>query len=387
MTPENHPTSDEMQLAADLDTFLTAQLTGENFSVPPGLSLSKANVTAILISAAKEVQPHPAFAAQLEARLVGANVIDAFKVFQDDKTAASVSEESPIVAIQIAEQHSVDNSRTQNRFRNFFQQATRTMKLTLLPSRQIHRFSLAAMALLAISSVFVISSPSLRSLAQVIFEHFSRASSDRVGTTTIREADKDVQKEFRNTIRHTNTVREMEIERGFDLKEPTTLPGGFVLQGVDSAYANLVILPYENSQTKALILIAQQRLDGEPLFGPIFFAPEAGSTSKGRKTPLMLTWSKKSLISKQEPALQQPGKSPVGASAKIELVQIGNWTGQYVEGGWEPIFNQGSIDRMRWNQNNQARQIQWQEGNMLFQICTPSGVSRNELLAIANSMK
>jgi hypothetical protein len=186
----------------------------------------------------------------------------------------------------------------------------------------------------------------------------------------------------------------MEIERGFDLKEPTYLPTGFILQDVGSAYGNLVILPYENPQTKALILIAQQRLDGEPLFGPIFFAtkegfsaPEAGSTSKEQKSRVMLSWSKKPIISKQEPALQQPGKSPVGASAKIELVQIGNWTGQYVEGGWEPIFHQGSLDGMRWDQNPQARQIQWQEGDMLFQICTPSGVSRDELLAIARSMQ
>lgn len=388
MTLENHSTSDEMQLAADLDTFLTAQLTGESVSVPPGISQSEANTAAMLVSIAKEVQPSPAFAAQLEARLVGANVVDASKVFQDDKTVSSESEESLTVAAQIGEQHSVAKFPTQKPSRNFFQKAARTMKLNLLPSRQLQRFSLAAMFVLAISSVLVISSPALRSLALAIFEHFSRTSSDSitstVRTTTVAPDTAKERQKIEDQFRTTKTVREMERERGFDLKEPTALPTDFVLESVGSPYANIVILPYENPQTKALILISQQRLGGEPIFGPIFFAP-TGSTSKGKSVSWL--WSEKPIISKQEPALQQPGKSPVGASAKIELIQIGNWTGQYVEGAWEPIEHQGSIDGMRWDPNPQARQIQWQEGDMLFQICTPSGVSRDELVAIARSMR
>lgn len=387
MTPENHPKSHEMQLAEDLDTFLTAQLAGESVSAPPSLSQSETDIAAMLVAVCDEVQPDSAFAAELETRLLGANVVDASGVFPSHKT-----EELP------------ETQQNRSRFSpslNVLIQGTRTMKLAVLRSRPIHRFSIAAMALLAISSVVVVSTPSLRSLAQTIFEHFIRTSSDSITSTgrtpkvvsdtaKQRRQIEQVEQEFRNT----KTIREMEIERGFDLKEPTYLPTGFILQDVGSAYGNLVILPYENPQTKALILIAQQRLDGEPLFGPIFFAtkegfsaPEAGSTSKEQKSRVMLSWSKKPIISKLEPALQQPGKSPVGASAKIELVQIGNWTGQYVEGGWEPIFHQGSLDGMRWDQNPQARQIQWQEGDMLFQICTPSGVSRDELLAIARSMQ
>jgi hypothetical protein len=329
----------------------------------------------MLVAVSKEIQPDPAFAAELETRLLGANVVDASEVFPNQKT-----EELP------------ETQQNRSRFSpslNVLIQGTRTMKLAVLRSRPIHRFSIAAMALLAISSVVVVSTPSLRSLAQTIFEHFIRTSSDSITSTggtpkvvpDTAKQRRQIEQEFRNT----KTVREMEKERGFDVKEPTYLPTGFVLQDVGSPYPNLVVLPYENPQTKALILIAQQRLDGEPLFGPIFFAP-TGSTAKGKSVTWL--WSKKPIISQQEPALQKPGKSPVGASAKIELIQIGNRTGQYVEGAWEPISHQeGSIDGMRWDQNPQARQIQWQEGDMLFQITTPSGASRDELLAIARSMQ
>jgi hypothetical protein len=375
MTPENHPNSHEMQIAEDLDTFLTAQLAGESVSAPPSLSQSETDIAAMLVAVSDEVQPDSAFAAELETRLLGANVVDASGVFPNQKT-----EELP------------ETQQNRSRFSpslNVLIQGTRTMKLAVLRSRPIHRFSIAAMALLAISSVVVVSTPSLRSLAETIFEHFIRTSSDSITSTgrtpkvvsdTAKER-RQIEQEFRNT----KTVREMEKERGFDVKEPTYLPPGFVLQDVGSPYPNLVGLPYENPQTKALILIAQQRLDGEPLFGPIFFAP-TGSTAKGKSVTWL--WSKKPIISQQEPALQKPGKSPVGASAKIELIQIGNRTGQYVEGAWEAISHQeGSIDGMRWDPNPQARQIQWQEGDMLFQITTPSGVSRDELVAIARSMQ
>ena len=76
-----------------------------------------------------------------------------------------------------------------------------------------------------------------------------------------------------------------------------------------------------------------------------------------------------------------PGSQPIGASAKIESLQIGSSTAEYVEGAWDWDM------RMQWNQNAPLRQLQWKEGNMLYHIASTDELSRDELVAIANSMK
>jgi hypothetical protein len=60
MTPENHRKSHEMQLAEDLDMFLSAQLAGESVSAPPSLSQSETDIAAMLVAVSDEVQPDPA---------------------------------------------------------------------------------------------------------------------------------------------------------------------------------------------------------------------------------------------------------------------------------------------------------------------------------------
>ncbi|MBD0301690.1 MAG: hypothetical protein ICV85_05785, partial [Tolypothrix sp. T3-bin4] len=334
--------------------------------------------------------PDPAFAAELETRLLGANVVDASSVFLSQKT-----EELP------------ETQQNRSRFSpslNVLIQGTRTIKLAVLRSRPIHRFSIAAMALLAISSVVVVSTPSLRSLAQAIFENFSHTSSDQVGTTetrtgkrpplteeqkrTMREV-KMVERKMQMEQRTTTTVREMEIERGFDLKEPTFIPTGYVFdKKVGSPFPHVVGFGYKNSQNNAKIVISQKRLDGEKVIGPTLEMPLAKYKSKG--ITMSIGWfppQPKTLFGSKDPALQQVDKSPVGASAKIESVQIGNLTGEYVEGAWESIVDQDAISGMRWNQNAPLRQIQWKSGNVLFQIATTNQLSRDELVAIARSMK
>jgi hypothetical protein len=390
MTPENHRKSHEMQLAEDLDMFLSAQLAGESVSAPPSLSQSETDIAAMLVAVSDEVQPDPAFAAELETRLLGANVVDASSVFLSQKT-----QELP------------ETQQNRSRFSpslNVLIQGTRTMKLAVLRSRPIHRFSIAAMALLAISSVVVVSTPSLRSLAQAIFENFTHTSSDQIGTTeartgkrpplteeqkrTMREV-KMVERKMQMEQRTTTTVREMEIERGFDLKEPTFIPTGYVFdKEVGSLSPDVVVFSYGNSQKNARIIISEKRLDGEKVIGPILQTSlEKYKSKSGGVSISFFPPQPKTLFGSKDPALQQVDKSPVGASAKIESVQIGNLTGEYVEGGWEPIYHQDSMDGMRWNQNAPLRQIQWKSGNVLFHIATTNQLSRDELLAIARSMK
>lgn len=402
MSPQNDSKNDEMQLAADLDEFLTAQMNEKDVPIPPDLSASDTEVAAmlaILVDSAKELQPDPTFACELEARLLGSNVVEASEVFQD-------SEEPPTAVIK-------DKSRsTQSPIPslNLFKQASKTVKLSFsplsfLPSRPIRRFSLAAIVLLSVSSVVVASTPALRSLAQSIFENFIRTNSDMVGSKPVKntgkrppltekhkqeiEELKRLEKKLKNQQLTASTVAEMEGKIGYDLKEPAFIPTGYVLDDeIGSLFSDAVMLKYKNSQSNASILITQKRLDGEKIIGPILETPSEKYKSKGKRmTVTLFPPQPNTLFGSKDPALQQVDKAPVGASAKIESVQIGQFTGEYVEGAWDSIDYQGSSYGMKWNQNAPLRQLQWKEGNMLYHIASTNKFGRDELAAIANSMK
>jgi hypothetical protein len=87
MTSENHPKTHEMQIAEDLDTFLTAQLAGESVSAPPSLSQSETDLAAMLVAVSDEVQPDSAFAAELETRLLLA--CDGIKMLRYDRSSGN----------------------------------------------------------------------------------------------------------------------------------------------------------------------------------------------------------------------------------------------------------------------------------------------------------
>lgn len=403
MSPQNDSKNDEVQLATDLDEFLTAQMNGKDIPIPPEFSGSDAEVAAmltILVDSAKQLQPDPIFASELEARLLGSNVVEASKMFQD-------SEETPTVAIE-------DKLRsTQSRIPspNLFKQAS-NMKLffsplSFFPSRPIRRFSLAAIVLLSVSSVVVASTPALRSFAQSIFENFIRTNSDMVGSRSTEstgkrrpltekqkqeiEELKKLEKQWENQELIASTVAEMEAKIGYDLKEPTFIPAGYISDDeIGSFSLDVVMLDYKNHQNNARILITQKRLDGEKIIGPILNTPPEKYKSKGQRIGLTLFPPQpNTLYGSKDPALQQVDKAPVGVSAKIESVQIGQSTGEYVEGAWDSIYSQdgSSTSGMEWNQNAPLRQLQWKEGNTLYHIASTNEIGRDELVAIANSMR
>ncbi|MEM9922952.1 MAG: hypothetical protein AAF915_04250 [Cyanobacteria bacterium P01_D01_bin.50] len=378
MSSQNDPkNNDEMQLAEELDELLTVQMAEGNVPIRHEFSSSEAEVAAmlgILVDSAKELQPNPDFTSELETRLLGTNVVEASEMFQD-------AEESPKV---------VKPSK---------------LKSSFLPSRRFRRFSFAAIVLLSISSVVIASTPSLRSFAQSIFENFIRTDSDMVGNKPTKNTGKrppltEKQKQDMKEVekvnqrmeverRTTSTIAEMEAERGYDLKEPAFIPAGYVLhKEVESIFSDMVMFGYKNPQNNSRIAINQKRLGGEKIIGPILQMPSEEYKSKSRMSILWFPLKQRyTVFGSKDPALQQVDKSPVGASAKIELVQIGQFTGEYVEGAWDSIDYQGSLHGMKWNQNAPLRQIQWKEGNMLYQIASTNELSRDELVAIARSMK
>ena len=240
-----------------------------------------------------------------------------------------------------------------------------------------------------------------------IFENFIRTNSDMVGSKTLenpvkrppltekqkqdREELKKLQKKWENQQLKTSTVAEMEAKIGYDLKEPAFIPTGYVSDDeIRSLFLDVVMLGYKNHQNNARILITQKRLDGKKIIGPILQTPSEKYNLKGNRiSTFFFPPQPNTLYGSKDPALQQVDKAPVGVSAKIESVQIGQFTGEYVEGAWDSIYSQdgSSTSGMEWNQNAPLRQLQWKEGNMLYHIASTNELDRDELVAIANSMK
>ena len=205
------------------------------------------------------------------------------------------------------------------------------------------------------------------------------------------EEIKKLEKQWKNQELIASTVAEMEGKIGYDLKEPTFIPAGYILDNeIESFSSDLVMLGYKNYQHNARILIVQKRLDGKKIIGPILQIPSEKSKSQGNRiSAFFFPPQPNTLFGSKDPALQQVDKVPVGASAKIESVQIGQFTGEYVEGAWDSIYSPdgSSTSGMEWNQNAPLRELQWKEGNMLYHIASTDELSRDELVAIANSMK
>ena len=293
MSPQKDSKNDEMQLAEEFDEFLTAQMNGKNIPIPADFLASEAEVAAmlaILVDSAKELQPDPTFISGLEARLLGSNVLEASEIFQD-------SEEAPTVVIK---EKSL-SSQSQIPSPSLFKQASKTAKLSFLPSRPLRRFSVATIFLLIISSVVVASTPALRSFAQSIFDNFTRIDSDIIGNKppsskqknrpiTEKERQKLEQKlkqKFEGQQRTSTTIAEMEKERGYDLKEPTFIPAGYVLgDEIESPLTDLVISYYKNPQNNTKIAITQKRLDGEKIIGPTVFIASEKEESDGYRFSL-----------------------------------------------------------------------------------------------------
>ena len=86
---------------------------------------------------------------------------------------------------------------------------------------------------------------------------------------------------------------------------------------------------------------------------------------------------------------------PVGESAQIETVQIGNVTGEYVIGVWG-----GAVDHLEWEANPNIQHLRWQANGYYFDLefwamgidlkdlaTSPYYLSKEKLIAIASSMK
>jgi hypothetical protein len=314
----NHHHPDKNQQAEALDIVLTSYQQGRSQPIPKDLLTSKVDLVNKLVAHIKEIHPDPNFAASLETELLQRQTSEPLPTTQSCQNSPSPS-----------------------------QRGNQTMRLTY-SLRTVQHISLAALALVVITSVITISTPSLRILALEFIQVLQRTRSDQVGQPDSlgqqpRQLTEAEIAALQAEMRQTATVAEMEAERSFELKEPTFIPDGFELKEVVSPFAEIVALNYRNAQTDARFIVTQQRLTSAiPIVGPITLAP---SSSNEGESQISIMWSKEPVFD-DDPALA--GGSPVGASATTEPIQIGNVVGEYVEGTWSEIISpNGSIQGMR----------------------------------------
>ncbi|MBE9159412.1 hypothetical protein IQ265_21645 [Nodosilinea sp. LEGE 06152] len=375
MTSNYHDENDENQQAEALDNLITAQQQGRSLPAPKSLPSAKSDLVADLISHSKDIHPDPGFVASLEAELLQRQSL---LMAQPQSTHASNSSSGP-QSLPIAQLPTPSTSK----------RGSRPMRLTN-PFRSAQQ-SLVTLALLVVA-VATIATPLGRSLALEFIHVFNQTRSDQVGqqdnspnaqprSLTPSELAA-LQAEVEAEIRETTTVAEMEAERGIELKEPSFIPDGFELKEVVSPFSEIVALNYRNTQTNARFIVTQQRLtaNGSPIVGPITLAASSESDSQ-----ISLMWSKEPILD-DDPALA--GGSPIGASAETEPIRVGSVLGEYVEGTWaEVISPDGGIQGMQWTDDTNFRQIQWREGEVLFQVVTPNAMDQEELAAIARSLR
>ncbi len=205
----------------------------------------------------------------------------------------------------------------------------------VVPKRKTDRRWMPAAGLLAMlliaGTVFV--TPPLRALAQEMLAWVVRAPSD---TMTNRELDANVPPI--EAYRFNLTLAEAEQLVGFDAWELPTVPNGFQLQQIGAIpVEQMIVFSYAT-------------------------APFTDNPNEGLPPSFVLM---------QQPAARAASsmvRFPVGASAVIKTVQIGDVTGQYIGGSGWCGANSDSETQMQWCPNSGERMLRWQRGDWVFML-------------------
>jgi len=164
------------------------------------------------------------------------------------------------------------------------------------------------------------------------------------------------------------TIAEVKALVRFDVLEPANLPANF-------SFSRAAYNPEYN-----LVLLTYFAGSGEDL---------TGLTVKQQPAPNGVDCELCGFVVGDSAATDAayPGKV-VGANATIETVQIGDATGEYVEGGWQGTDCCGWV----WEPTPARRELRWQANGMAFELTYgashyPDDVTIADLIAIAESLR
>lgn len=163
---------------------------------------------------------------------------------------------------------------------------------------------------------------------------------------------------------------------GLITQEPTDvlMIGDRELTEDDLSFSELVFVdPYE------AVLAETEKALGFNVWVPEFLLPgyqfDMGAYDPGSQTVFLTyinhsdTYQEHSFQLMQRPANADPMSSwvnSVGASAEIDVVQINDTQGEYVEGTWSGSLEASSP--FKWESNTAVRRLIWQQGGFVFTI-------------------
>lgn len=153
-------------------------------------------------------------------------------------------------------------------------------------------------------------------------------------------------------------LEEAETRAGIDIKVPSELPDGYVLEGAYAVPDSRVIsVNYRSSNTPLGMVLTATSTDAQA-------------------------------------ALTSGLAADVGASADIETVDLGTVTGEYVRGSWEAensdfteLETGESYDVTSiWNPNSPVQTLRWEEDGIRYQVVSfEDGLTREALLTFVRS--
>jgi hypothetical protein len=210
-----------------------------------------------------------------------------------------------------------------------------------------HTFAAATLALALVAAILAFT-PQGRAMARNIIFLFTHTTSDTLPQVS--------QSTFPTDPTFIPDIAAVEAQASFDVLAPTWLPDVVTFKGAayDAAHQT-VMLSYYYSSTK---------------YG-------SGLESNG------ITVTEQALGSSTACDIC----SLVGASANIEEVQIGNTTGQYIQGVWQAIGDKGEWG---WVSDPWLQRLRWQADGVAIEVLymgLPEEVTKADLIAIAESMK
>lgn len=214
--------------------------------------------------------------------------------------------------------------------------------------RKLAVFALTILALLTI----VLITPLGRAFAQSVLQFFTRAESDTLPQQQPLQMTPPAQSPSESPSQL--SVQEAESLAGYDVLSPMEIPFGmdFMSASYDARY-HIVVQAFGRDAEFIGFSLWQQPLEYYQSCGDIISYCDN-----------MLGWDL------------------VGASADVETVQIGDLTGEYVEGTWSMTYS-GPV----WDPTPYVKILRWQTDKMIFEIVGGVELSRDDLMALAASIR
>jgi hypothetical protein len=228
----------------------------------------------------------------------------------------------------------------------FEKQTRQGVKMNTYKSRLTYG-TLAVVAFLALALL----TPQGRAFAQQIFQFFARADQDQYPLQAWQMTP-PAQISSESPFKY--SVQEAESLAGYDVLSPVEMPFGMVFVGAsyDEKY-HIVAQAFGQGADFLELSLWQQPLE--------YYQP-CGDIS--------------------QPCDNMLGGNLAGASADIQTVQIGDLTGEYVEGVWN-LTDHGPV----WEPTPFLKTLRWKNDTMIFELVGGANQTRDDLVKLAESIR